>query len=199
MERTRLYLMRHGQVAGFEEKRYNGQADVPLTQLGVQQFELLAERLESLPIAAIYSSDLSRCANGSQLLSERLGLQAVTMADFRERHIGQWEGHTWQELQELYPREWAARLQSVGNFRVPGGESPQDVHERVMPALQEILQRHAGQDVALVGHGGVNRVILLNAIGAPLDCLFHIEQDYGCLNIIDYQSEGGALVRLLNG
>jgi alpha-ribazole phosphatase/probable phosphoglycerate mutase len=50
-----------------------------------------------------------------------------------------------------------------------------------------------------VGHGGVNRTILLGAIGAPLERLFHIEQDFGCLNIIDYYPDGIAVVKLLNG
>jgi len=199
MQRTRLYLLRHGQVAGFEEKRYNGQSDVALTQLGHEQFRQLADRLQPLPITAVYSSDLSRCAIGARLLAERLHLEANLVAEFRERHIGQWEGHTWQELEKQFPKEWAARLENIAEFRVPGGESPLDVRARVIPALHKVLQSHAGEDLVLVGHGGVNRVILLEAIGAPLDRLFHIEQDYGCLNIIDYLPDGGTLVRLLNG
>jgi alpha-ribazole phosphatase/probable phosphoglycerate mutase len=51
----------------------------------------------------------------------------------------------------------------------------------------------------VVGHGGVNRVILLDVIGAPLDRLFHIEQDFGCLNVIDYYPDGASVVALLNG
>ena len=68
-----------------------------------------------------------------------------------------------------------------------------------MPVINEVVERHIGQDVLVVGHGGVNRIILLNAIGAPLAGMFNIEQNYGCLNIIDYYADGRATVKLLNG
>jgi alpha-ribazole phosphatase/probable phosphoglycerate mutase len=71
--------------------------------------------------------------------------------------------------------------------------------ERVRPTIAGIVAAHPGEEVLVVGHGGVNRVILLDAIGAPLERLFHIEQAYGCLNIIDYFADGKAVVQLLNG
>jgi len=67
-----------------------------------------------------------------------------------------------------------------------------------MPVIREIVERHKGQEVLVVGHGGVNRVVLLNAIGAPLAGMFNIEQNYGCYNIIDYYADGRATVKLLN-
>ncbi len=85
------------------------------------------------------------------------------------------------------------------NYRVPEGENLIDVRDRVMPVLHEVLERHAGQEILLVAHGGVNRIILLNAIGAPLSAMFNIEQSYGCLNIIDYFADGRVTVKLLNG
>ncbi|MBE0598613.1 MAG: histidine phosphatase family protein, partial [Desulfuromonadales bacterium] len=66
---TRLFLMRHGQVQGHQEKRYNGQGEVPLTPLGRRQFEQLTERLRHHRLAAVYSSDLSRCQDGARLLA----------------------------------------------------------------------------------------------------------------------------------
>jgi broad specificity phosphatase PhoE len=81
---------------------------------------------------------------------------------------------------------------------VPRGENLLDVEARVMPVITEIVSRHRGQEVLVVAHGGVNRVILLNAIGAPLKGMFNIEQNYGCHNIIDYHADGRATVKLLN-
>jgi alpha-ribazole phosphatase/probable phosphoglycerate mutase len=65
--------------------------------------------------------------------------------------------------------------------------------------LREIVAAHPGGEIVIVGHGGVNRVILLDAIGAPLNRLFHIEQDFACHNIIDYFNDGIAVVKQLNG
>ncbi|WP_302504057.1 alpha-ribazole phosphatase [Geoalkalibacter halelectricus] len=196
---TRLYLLRHGQVEGFGNKRYNGQADVALTPLGQEQSQALGERLADRPLAAVYTSDLSRCAYAARCLAAPQGLQPIPLAEMRELHIGEWEGRTWQELQEIYPEQWRARLKDLVNYRVPGGESLAEMATRVRPALEEIISRHRGEEIALVGHGGVNRVILLDAIGAPLTRMFAIEQDYACLNILDYFVDGNTVVKLLNG
>ena len=199
MQRTRIYLIRHGQVAGYEEKRYNGHADVPLTAEGEAQFGLLQLRLKNKSISAVYSSDLSRCQLGARLVAANHDLEVQVDARLRELHIGAWEGKTWAELQELYPQQWQARLADIVNYQVPQGESLTDLATRVRPVIAGIVAAHRGAEVVVVAHGGTNRVILLDAIGAPLSRLFAIEQNYGCLNIIDYYADGNAVVQLLNG
>ena len=91
------------------------------------------------------------------------------------------------------------RLADIVNYRVPEGESLLDLAGRAVPALQEIVAAHTGENILVVGHGGMNRTLLLDAIGAPLNCLFNIEQQYGCLNIIDFYEDGKRTVALLNG
>lgn len=199
MQRTRIYLVRHGQVEGYQEKRYNGQKDVALTELGQEQSGRLSARLAEIDLDAVYSSDLARCRYGAGLIAERHGLDVVADEALREVHVGVWQGRTWVELQKAHPQQWQQRLQDLANYRVPGGESLQDAADRIRPVIGRILAEFPGGDVALVGHGAVNRIILLDAIGATLDRAFAIEQDYGCLNIIDYQDTGRSLVSLLNG
>lgn len=196
---TRLYLIRHGQVQGFEQRRYNGHADVALTDLGVEQYHLLKDRLADSHISACYSSDLTRCKIGANIICEQFGIEPVHRPELRELNIGIWESLTWQEIQSRWPNEWQARLNDLVNYRVPEGENLLDVEARAMPVVREMLERHRGQELLLVGHGGLNRIILLNAIGAPLINMFNIEQNYGCLNIIDYYADGRATVKLLNG
>ncbi len=199
MTHTRMYLLRHGQVEGFEEKRYNGQGDVLLTDLGRAQYQRLAERLADQAIAAVYTSDLARCLDGARILAARHGLDPIPRPELRELNIGHWEGKTWSELQARYPDEWQARLNDLVNYRVPHGESTLDMARRVRPVIRELVGRHRGEEIVVVGHGGLNRVILLDAIGAPLDRLFSVEQTYGCLNIVDYYPDGISVVKLLNG
>jgi broad specificity phosphatase PhoE len=85
------------------------------------------------------------------------------------------------------------------NYRVPGGENLLDLASRVIPSIKEITGSHPGEEILVVAHGGVNRVILLEAVGAPLASMFRIEQDFGCLNIIDYYEDGNPVLKLLNG
>lgn len=198
MERTRLFLIRHGQVEGHEAKRYNGQKNVALTAHGRRQLDLVAERLNGVPLDAVWSSDLDRCRYGAERLAVPRGLQVVYREALRELHAGDWEGLTWEELQRLYPMEWQARLADIVAYQIPGGESFHGAAQRVLPELTRLLAAHPGQNVALVAHGGVNRIILLDALGAPLDKVFSLEQDFACLNVIDYFADGYRTVRLMN-
>ena len=198
MERTRLFLIRHGQVEGHEEKRYNGQGNIPLTARGRRQLEAVAARLAGVPLDAVWSSDLDRCRYGAEQLAATRALTVVYRPALRELHVGDWEGRTWQELQASYPAEWQARLDDIVHYRIPGGESFLDAARRVRAALAELLAAHPGQKVALVAHGGVNRIIILDALGAPLDRVFCLEQDYACVNVIDYFAGGYRNVRLVN-
>jgi alpha-ribazole phosphatase len=195
---TRIHLIRHGQVEGHDQPRYNGQTDVALTDLGVEQYHRLKDRLADTPISACYTSDLTRCVTGANIICEQFSIDPVRRSELRELNIGVWEGLTWQEIQTNWPEEWRARLADLVNYRVPQGENLLDVQARVMPVIREIVERHKGQELLVVGHGGVNRIVLLNAIGAPLAGMFNIEQNFGCHNIIDYYADGRATVKLLN-
>lgn len=196
---TRIHLIRHGQVQGHNEPRYNGQTDVALTDLGVEQYHQLKDRLAGTPISACYTSDLTRCVIGADIICQQFRIEAVRRSELREICVGVWEGLTWKEIQSGWPDEWQARLADLVNYRVPKGENLVDVQSRVIPVITEIVERHQGQEILVVGHGGVNRIILLNAIGAPLASMFNIEQSYGCYNIIDYYADGRATVKKLNG
>ncbi|MDI6853525.1 MAG: alpha-ribazole phosphatase [Deltaproteobacteria bacterium] len=195
---TRLYLVRHGRVADGHTHRYHGNNDIGLSFEGVRQLERLAEQLKETPLAAVYASDRTRARQGAEILCRGRRLWPEPVPEFREIHFGVWEGLSFGEIAERYPEELAERLRDPANYRIPGGESLMDVRTRVVPKLAEILARHQGQAVALVAHAGVNRVLLCDALGLPLTHLFRLEQNYGCLNIIDYLPDF-TVVRLING
>ncbi|MCM0081083.1 histidine phosphatase family protein [Geomonas sp. Red32] len=197
MEMTRIYLVRHGEVD--PSHCYNGHRDVDLTERGVEQYHQLKPRLEQGRISACYTSDLTRTVRGGQILGGHLGLDPVKVRELRELDCGAWEGLSLTEIMEKRPDEWAARLADLAGFRGHGGESVGQLAGRVLPALREIVERHRGEEVLVVAHGGVNRVILMDVLGAPLANMFSVEQRYGCLNVIDYFADGNAVVKLVNG
>ena len=145
MKRTRLFLIRHGQVEGHEAKRYNGQKNVALTAHGRKQLDLVVERLEGVPLDAVWSSDLDRCRYGAERLADTAGAAGDYREGLRELHAGDWEGLTWEELQARYPAEWQARLDNIVNYRIPGGESFPDAAQRVRPELANCWRRTPGR------------------------------------------------------
>jgi len=199
MESTRLYLIRHGQVVNHHEFRYNGFHDVDITEKGVLQMNRLAGVLKAMPIKALYSSDLTRTQRGAEIIGPALGLGAVSLSAFRELHLGRWEGLTREEAIELYPEDDGFIFQNLATDKIEGGETLQDLSNRVLPELSRIIEKHRGGAICLVAHGGVNRVILCHVMGMNLQRFFSIEQDYGCLNIVDYFPDGIGVVKLLNG
>ena len=199
MKPTRLYLIRHGQVVNHHEFRYNGHFDVDITDIGVLQMENITSFLATKPITVVYSSDLQRATKGAEIIGGALGLKPVKVHAFRELHLGRWEGLTREEGAAQFPEEADFRFRDLAHTRVQGGENLHDLKNRVVPALKDTLTKHAGEHIALIAHGGVNRVILCDAMGLPMENFFRIEQDYGCINVIDYFDDGVKVVKLLNG
>ena len=196
---TRLFLIRHGQVVNHHERRYNGHHDVDITEHGVEQMTRLATALKSEALGAIYSSDLQRSLKGAAIIGAPLGLEPSPVEELRELALGRWEGLTRAEAVKRFPEEAEFTFAGLATGKVQGGESLIDLSERVLPALEVIIKSNPGNPVCIVAHGGVNRVVLSDAMGLELENFFRIEQDYGCLNIIDYHPDGIKVVKLLNG
>jgi alpha-ribazole phosphatase len=195
----KVYLMRHGEVDCGSEQRCNGHLDIDVTAKGMEQMHRLAALLAGKPVAAVYSSDLIRSVKGADVISRSLGTPYTPVRALRERGFGAWEGLTAGEIRERYPEEYAAWRSDLLNFRPPGGECLGDVQARVIPAYRRLVDAHPGQEIALLLHGGVNRIILADALGLPPLNLFRIDQAFGALNIIDYYEDGIAVVKLMNG
>lgn len=198
-EHTTLYLIRHGQVLGYEKVTINGSTDVDLTDVGLLQIENLSERLRLVSIEAIYSSNLKRSVRGAQTIACHHHAALHVVPELREMDFGDWEGITMSEIRERFPEELESRKADIVHFSPPGGgESIEQLAQRVLPCLEKILENQKGAHFLILGHGMVNRVILCHTLGLDLSRVFHMQQDYGCLNIIDYYPDSTQL-KLLNG
>lgn len=196
---NRLYLVRHGQVEGHEDFRANGHTDVDITEVGRLQMQDLAERLRHVIIDAIYSSDLKRSKIGAQIIAKHHDAPHMIIPELREVCFGDWEGMSLSEIRENYPDELERRQADPVDYKYPGdGESMRELSDRTIPRFQKILNEQKGNDILIVAHGGVNRVILSNVLGLDPPNMFKIHQDYGCLNIIDFYHDFTS-VRLING
>jgi alpha-ribazole phosphatase len=194
---TRVYLVRHGAVVGAETRRFIGHLDVPLSPAGQAQIRSLAARLEGVALDAVYTSDLRRTRESARILAEPLGLIPVELTELREFAMGRWEGLTAEEIHALDPQAFARWMADVGRFQFPEGESLSDLEARAWPAFERIVAAHAGGAVAIVAHGGTNRMILCRALGLGPERLLAIGQEYGALSVLELAGARWVL-RLLN-
>lgn len=196
---NRVYMIRHGQVNGYQDFPVYGHTDVDLTEVGILQMKQMAERLRLTPLNAIYTSDLKRASTGAKLIAMYHDVPVYVLPELREMAFGDWEGLTLSEIRQRFPEALARRQADLLNFRSPGGgESVGDLAARIEQVFEDIREQEKGGEAAVVVHGAVNRVILCLAMGLDLACMFNIQQDYGCLNIIEYYPDR-ILVRLVNG
>lgn len=191
-----LYLVRHGAIISVAGKAFIGQTEAPLSEEGVEQAWALRKWLQDVPFTRIISSDLSRSRRTAQIIAGRQGCPVDPVPALREINLGDWDGLGFQEIRQLFPEEFAARGRDMENWRPPRGESFADCRARVQAALGEISSASQG-NVLVVGHAGVNRLILCSVLGIPVRNLHSIGQDYGCVNILDFTSSR-TRVRLMN-
>ena len=191
-----IYLVRHGSIISGSGKEYIGQNEVPLSEKGVEQAWALRKWLEPVHFNYAFSSDLSRTERTCRIITGDRTKSIEVIPALREINLGNWEGFTFQEIEQRFPEEYAARGRDMENWRPPGGESFADCRERVMDAFRGILDRSQG-NILLVGHAGVNRLILCDLLGISVARLHSIGQDYGCLNIIDF-SRPRMCIKLMN-
>jgi len=198
---TRLILVRHGETDWNLEGRYQGQADLPLNERGREQAKLLAERLRSERIEAIYASDLSRAYETAKIIAKALGQEVKALESLREVDTGVWTGLTFQKVEIRYQkhlREWRADPLRVKRLE---GEFYLELFERTKAAIGEIVEAHPDQTVLIVGHGGNIKSIVLDALGVRADRAIEIASrfaaDNASLHIVQYDGDE-MLIETLN-
>lgn len=196
MNPVTLYLLRHGAVLTLEGKRYIGQLEAPLSERGIEQSWALRNWLDPVEFSQAHCSDLARSQRTAKIVLGRGATPVCIHSDLREISLGVWEGASFREVAQKHPAEFAARGMDLENWRPTGGESFGDCKQRVLPVLRELLEGASG-NLLLVGHAGVNRIILSELLGIPLQKIMSIRQDYGCVNVIEFR-DGEARLQLLN-
>jgi alpha-ribazole phosphatase len=198
-----LFLIRHGSTENAGEKRYIGSTDVTLTPQGEEQMKRASRFVNGVlgasgeRMCSIYCSALKRASRSAEILAEDFGIKPVVEPGLKERHFGQWEGLTFDQIEARWPGTFQVWASDPLSHSPEGGESTIEVSRRVKEASDRILCNHDGGTIAIVAHGGVNRVMLSGFLGVPLENLFRIEQDHGCVNVIEFHN-GYPVVKIIN-
>jgi probable phosphoglycerate mutase len=197
---TRLYLVRHGETLANREYRYIGTRDDPLSTLGGVQAHQLADALSELPIRAVYSSPLQRTYRTALPIAARHNLEVQQVEDLRECNFGQWEGLSKADVLERSQEDRQRYLEWVYDTSItpPGGESFENLQQRVVAVVENLAQAHQDQAIVLVSHVGPIKVLLGAALAAPLASAFRIFLDPATISVIDWRDASYATIRLVN-
>lgn len=196
---TILYMIRHGQPEECHLNCYYGQMDVALSERGREQSRSVAERLSQVRLDAIYSSDLSRASYIAELLAEPRGLPVRRVEVFRERSMGRLTGLDRVALERDHAELYATWLADRIHFRMPEAENFEDLYERVVPAVLELVAAFPGKRIALACHAGPIRVMVARVLGMPLENIFRIDVAHGGIFAFEFPHKAHPRVKLMNG
>jgi len=194
------FLVRHGATANnvADPPRLQGcRVDPGLSDAGREQAGRAAELLAAYPLAAIYSSPLSRAMETAVCIAKPHALAVREVAELREVDVGRWENRSWVEIETTEPEAHRRFMEDASTYGYPEGENMTEVLARVGPAMESLLRAHGGQQIAIVGHNVVNRVFLAHVLGVPLSQARRITHDNCGVSVVRYR-EGGLRLLTLN-
>ena len=196
---TRILLIRHGDTPASKDNRFAGANNVPLSDIGRVHASQLATRLARYPMDAVYASSLQRAFDTAKFIAAVHNLDVTPVPDLREMSHGIWDGHSREEMLELYPDQVAAYDSDPYTFAPEGGESGETVLKRAVPAMQQIVRDHPNQTVVVVAHKTTNRLIIANFLGIdPKLYRDKLAARPASLNVLEFYSEDVAQLLLLN-
>jgi broad specificity phosphatase PhoE len=159
MEPTTFYFVRHGESEGNAARIFTGQTDSPLTARGREQAEAVAEELANVKFDRIVSSDLSRTRDTALAIAKRHRIPVEVVPALREIDVGERTGKDFDETAGM--PGWT----DDGFVAWPGGEKLDQVLARTLGAIDRLTRESPGKTILVVGHGGVNRILLSHFLG----------------------------------
>lgn len=165
---TTIYLIRHAEAEGNLYRIAQGQDDSILTDRGWRQVRALERRFDGVQIDGVYTSDLYRTRATASALYLPRNLTPHLVPELREIHVGVWERKTWGEIVRRWPEQMADFGRRMDRWHMEGAETPSEVLERVLGALEKIAAENEGRTAAVFSHGYAIRLVLANLQGISL-------------------------------
>lgn len=188
---SEVFIARHGQSEWNQNNRIQGQTNSQLSLLGLRQSQDLFRFLKDQPLTAIYTSSLDRTIQTAQPLAEYLDIPIQSTALLNELAFGELVGKYLRELNEEDQKVWDWWMEDPIQRRIPGGESYQDLQDRVKQFLLGLSLNEEGQSILIVGHLRANQILLGNFADLPLRESISIRQPNNWL----YHFQPGSHIR----
>jgi alpha-ribazole phosphatase len=194
---TQIFLIRHGESEWNSSRRYTGQRDVPLSDLGKKQAQRLAERLKDAGLAAVYTSPLRRARETAQAIGQLARVPVILEPGLKEIHHGLWEGLTAEQVSAQFPAEYALWRTQPHRVTMPQGESLAEVAARAEATWRRVVAEQRGSKIAVCSHDAVMRVLLLIALGLALEHFWKWGFGNASLTVIEARGDAANDFRLV--
>ncbi|PWS31524.1 histidine phosphatase family protein [Pedobacter paludis] len=194
----KVYLLRHGETAyNADGNRYCGRTDIELTTKGLRQAKFVFEQLRDTKIDEVYASPLFRAKRTAEIASgER---KVITDERLIEIDFGSWEGKTREEFIAEDASLWENWSNEPEKFKAGGsGESGAEIIDRLNSFYDEMISKHNGKTILVVGHNGVNRLFMAGRLGMPLNNYRQLAQENSSITLLEFDEAGVMTLKLLN-
>jgi broad specificity phosphatase PhoE len=185
---TQIILARHGETEWNVEETFRGRIDIELNETGLRQAELLAEYLGNLKIDAVYSSPLRRALKTAEMIASHHKLDVEIAPGLIDFDYGKWQGLPHQEVKDRYKELYGKWLKNPHQVKMPDGESLNDVRERALSVVDDVVAKYEGT-VVLVSHRVVNKVLICALLGLDNSHFWNIRQDTCGITTFTYANE----------
>jgi len=193
---VKLFLVRHAESEWNPVGRYQGLLDPELSERGRIQAKLLASAFEKEKIDVIYSSPLKRTYQTATEIASKHNLEVIKEKRIIEIDHGVWSGMLVDEVKEKYPEDFRRWLEEPHKVKFEGGESLEEVHERVREFLKFVKENHQNQTVLAVSHTVPIRAMLCALLDIDLSKFWAFGCDNASYTLVHMQEERNVIVKL---
>ena len=176
-------------------ERFRGRADLKLDEVGIKQAEAAAARIAGWQVSAVYSSPLHRALTTAEILVRPFNLKVKLLPCIIDIDYGEWQGLSPEEASDRYGDLYSTWLTSPHQVKFPGGESLDEVRERVASAVDNLIAQHPKETIVLVSHKVVCQILILSLLGLDNSHFWEITQDVCAVNV--FEVRGGVPSALL--
>nr|WP_150960115.1 histidine phosphatase family protein [Aneurinibacillus sp. XH2] len=171
--KTKIYLVRHGQTEWNVKHKFQGHQDSPLTDMGIKQAQWLEEAIRNEQIDMIYSSSSLRARRTAEIIRGTREIDIIESDDLREINLGIWEGRTQDEVKELYLEAFNDFWDNPEKFKVENSETFRQVSDRAINMMRQTVNDNQGKSILIVTHTVVVKLIMAYFEGRPMKELWN--------------------------
>ena len=198
MDKTSIYLIRHGECAGNRENRVRGCVDFPLNENGIAQANALACAMQDKRVEYVYTSPLKRALTTAEIISEQCKCRLSADDSFCNIKLDPWEGRLKSEIAASEPELWKTWINDPENLILEGAETLDEVMDRSLKGLNRLIEKHRGKTFALVSHRGVLKPMLSGALGIQKPRFWRLHIDTGSYSLLTHDDIHGFCLMELN-